>query len=104
MAIWCPPCKAEMSHLSEIRKLYNGDVLTIISVGVDSSETVEELRDFANKHEADWNFTISSELALRYRVQGIPTIYLIDGEGVIRYKSTGLTSASRLESEIESIL
>lgn len=104
MATWCPPCKAEMSHLKEISQKYDDSDLSIVSIDVDSSETEGDLKDFAQEHNADWRFGINSDAGVKYKVSGIPTLYILDKKGIIRYKSVGVVSASELASKIEPIL
>jgi peroxiredoxin len=105
MATWCGPCVTEMSHLKEIFSNYDHSEVWILSIDVDNAETVSQLTQFKNDYGDDWTFaTQGSSVGSTYGVTGIPQMYVIDKDGVIGYKNTGVTSAAKLSSEINKLL
>jgi hypothetical protein len=40
----------------------------------------------------------------KYKVEGIPTKFVIDKNGMIRFKSVGFNNAFKLEQEIETMI
>ncbi|MBP7808473.1 MAG: TlpA family protein disulfide reductase [Bacteroidia bacterium] len=92
-ASWCRPCRLENPNVVAVHKKYkdqklkNGNGFTIYSVSLDSNKD-----GWQNAIAADsllWSSHVSDLLgwnnsaALKYGVQGIPTNYLIDGDGII---------------------
>jgi len=104
MATWCPGCNDVMSTLKEISSKY-GKEIEIITVDVDSEETDNDLRDFKEKHGADWRFAMDTQnLMLDYNVKVIPKLVIVNGDGDISFVHEGDLSVSELSSEIEKAI
>lgn len=104
MAVWCTPCVGEMSHLKEINNSYSGGDVVIMSIDVDPSEGDDAIRGFKEDHGGDWTFASGPSPGADYKIEYIPTLYIIDQQGVIAYKNVGVTSSSTLSSEIDKLL
>ncbi len=102
---WCPPCRAMYSHERHIVELLSG--LPFALVGVNSDESLEVARDSVEKEILPWrNFWNGPEgtagpISRNWNVSEWPTIYLIDGDGIIRYK--GL-QGDDLDRALETLL
>ena len=95
-ATWCPPCRASLPHLEQLYQQYHDKGLEVIGVSNDQdrSELVNFLRQnpqmawpqlFApSSSSAHWH-----RLAELFKVSGIPTVYLIDRNGILRLMETG---------------
>ena len=105
-ATWCGPCKTQMPHLSQICEKYNNSKVVVISISVDPrSDTVEKLKQFASDNNMTWIVARDTAgVAKNYGVTPIPTLFIIDQKGIVRYVHVGLTPASTLSSEIDSLL
>ncbi len=104
MAIWCSPCEGELEHLKDVSSNYDYNLVKIVSIDVDNSESSEKLNNFKYNHSCDWIFAAGGgSVANTYDVANIPTIYVIDKQGKITYKNIGLTDYSILQAEIEKI-
>ena len=59
-------------------------------IGVNSDQDLEQFRKLAKENGVTWRNVAdgdtSGPIATRWNVQGWPTLYLIDHEGVIRYR------------------
>jgi len=106
MADRCSPCHEEMDHLKEVHSNYSSKAVRIISIGVDNSESAEQLNNnVKDAHGCDWLFAAGGGMVgNKYGIEYIPTIYIIDEQGIITYKNVGLTDYSILQSEIEKLL
>jgi thiol-disulfide isomerase/thioredoxin len=98
MAPWCAPCREQIKVLREVEKTPNVEV---ISVNVDPSYNSSYLRRFAEAEGITWSFGTSTEAALTYQTNAIPTILFVDGEGVIRYRGF-YTTLSQFEKLLQS--
>ena len=94
-ATWCPPCRAA---LPQVAKLYQDNHARGLEVvGVDNDATKADVQQFlAQQKEVTWPQLFGPAgpghwhaLALRFDIQGIPTMYVIDRNGVLRDIQTG---------------
>jgi thiol-disulfide isomerase/thioredoxin len=88
---WCPPCRAMYPHEQEItRKLADKP---FVLLGVNSDQDLDEAREAVSSESLSWRHFWNGPTGTRgpistnWNVEGWPTVYLIDAEGVIRYKS-----------------
>jgi peroxiredoxin len=105
MATWCGPCIVEMEHLRAIYAKYNGSGVVLMSIDIDPKETNEQLREFKEEYGDDWIFARDTDnVGTKYNVNYIPKVVIIDQDGRIAYEYTGVTSTSKLSSEIDKLL
>jgi cytochrome c biogenesis protein CcmG/thiol:disulfide interchange protein DsbE len=105
-ATWCPPCKAEIPGFVELQRTYGSEGLQILGLSVD--DPVEKLGPFAE--EFKMNYPVLVGLG-RDDVQdafgplwGIPTTFVINREGKICKKHSGLVGKDRYEQDIKALL
>lgn len=107
MAISCIPCVGEMFHLNEINDSYGGENVVIMSIDIDPTDGEDAIRWFKETYGGDWIFASGPSIGMDYLEPPsypIPTLYIIDQQGVIAYKNVGVTSSSTLSSEIDKLL
>ena len=105
MTISCPACIDEMEHLRAIFSRYSQDEMAIVTISIDTSDSAGALDTFRSQHGDNWTFARDTDgVANKYKVSYIPTIVIIDKEGIIRYWGAGEISAPRLSQEIEKWL
>jgi len=104
MATWCPDCNDAMPNLVKVHEKYRDDIV-MISIDIDNSETVEELRDFKEKYGAEWSFAFDSDdLMHKYNPLNIPKLVIIDGDGGVTFTDVGVLSEEKLYGEIEKAM
>ena len=83
-ATWCPPCVAEIPNVKETYEKYKDQKFQIIGISLDRSKP--PLDAFIHEKELAWihYWDNTGKIANLYKVQAIPSTFLIDGEGVIR--------------------
>ena len=83
-ATWCPPCIAEIPNLKKTYETYKNQKFQIIGISLDRSK--EPLDAYIAKEKLDWihYWDNIGKVSNLYKVQAIPSTFLIDGEGVIR--------------------
>ena len=105
MAIWCGPCETEIGHLKDVQLNYSSHGVKIVSIDVDNSESSAQLKGFKQNHSCDWLFAAGGGgVAETYGVKSIPTIYIIDKQGIITYKNVGLTDYTKLSFELDKLV
>ena len=96
-ATWCPFCKLEEGSITGIAE--DWPVLTIAYQSGDKAEIEEYLK----KQGLESWAVISdpdSRLAELYGVTGVPTSFIIDANGNIRFREVGITSAWGLRARL----
>ena len=96
-----------MPALNEIGRQYANRGVSAIAVNIGESKGT--YHDFVKSHQYDhvrWARDSSGEIAGMYSVRGIPTTYVVDQEGLIRYAHVGYGESVRksLERAIEALL
>ena len=86
-ATWCGPCRAMIPHEREMVKHFEGKKFKLVSVSADAKK--ETLTKFLEKEEMPWTHWWNGAkggLVEEYQIRFYPTVYIIDGKGVIRAK------------------
>lgn len=90
-ATWCPPCRREMPSMERLYQKINGDNFTVLAIN--QMEAEDLVFAFTGQLEIDLTFTIlfdkDSSVSQAFNVKGLPTSYLIDKKGNIRYRAIG---------------
>lgn len=83
-ATWCPPCIAEIPNVKKTYETYKDQKFQIVGISLDRSR--EPLEAYIEKENLTWlhYWDNIGKISNLYKVQGIPSTFLIDGEGVIR--------------------
>ncbi len=90
-ATWCPPCRREMPSMERLHQKLDGDDFVVIAVN--QMEGGDHVFAYIGQLEVDPTFTIlfdrDSKVSNSYGVKGLPTTYLIDKQGNIRFRAIG---------------
>ena len=90
-ATWCPPCRREMPSMERLYQKFNGEHFTVIAVN--QMEDGDHVFAFTGQLDVDPTFPVlfdtDSKVSSSYRVNGLPTSFLIDKQGKIRYRAIG---------------
>jgi thiol-disulfide isomerase/thioredoxin len=105
-ATWCPPCRREMPSMQRLKEKMSGRPFVIL--GVDSAEQREEVEDFLKMVKVDFPILLDpdSMATRRWKVFALPTSFLVDRNGKVRYSFSGPTEWDEGEAFqlIESLL
>ncbi|MBR2429659.1 MAG: TlpA family protein disulfide reductase [Alistipes sp.] len=101
-ATWCPPCRAELSHLQEgVIDLY-GDKITVLPISRgEKRETVEE---FLTKMGYTFAVGLDGDQSIyrKYASNYIPRCWVIDSKGEVVYAGVGYDEA--IAAEVQEAL
>jgi thiol-disulfide isomerase/thioredoxin len=88
-ATWCEPCRDEMPSLERLRKRMGGSRFDVVAVNV--GESPERVARFTREFPVTFPilYDREREAALRWKVRGYPTSYVIGPDGRIRYYFVG---------------
>jgi len=106
-ASWCGPCKQSFPALNQLQAKYGSKGLVIIGIGVD--EEAAKYKAFADHMKA--SFTLAHDTghqaAAFFNPPSMPSSYLVDRKGVIRYAHSGFRgekTVAEYTTEIEALL
>ena len=102
-ATWCPPCREEIPELVQLQAKYK-DKLEIVGVSEDD-DAPEKVAKFAQQHGMNYPIVMATpELIADYGgVPALPTSFLIDPEGRVMQKHTGLYEYDVYEREVRAL-
>lgn len=90
-ATWCHPCRDEIPQLRAMYEQYRARGLTLVGVSVDSDGNDATIREFMR--DFDMTFPVwrdpDERVSTKFLVVGVPATFLIDREGVLRWRKTG---------------
>lgn len=90
-ATWCPPCVREMPSMEKLHQMIDAEDFKVIAVN--QMESADDVFAFTGQLAVDPTFDIlfdtRSKVSQAYAVRGLPTTYLIDKQGRIRYRAVG---------------
>jgi thiol-disulfide isomerase/thioredoxin len=106
-ASWCAPCKASFPSYSRLNAEFASRGLVIVAVSVD--EEASAYSAFVRKYAPTFSVALASnqDLVRTVNPQTMPTSYLVDREGRVRYTHRGFHGSETeqdLRREIEAML
>ncbi|HEV2972211.1 MAG TPA: TlpA disulfide reductase family protein [Pirellulales bacterium] len=103
-ATWCGPCNAEIPRIKELYKTYHSKGFEIVGLDCDSDDdtvntfikdkdmTWPQLREESQTEKEPWH-----PLAAQWGVGGIPTMFLVDKKGVLRFIDAREDTAAKID-------
>lgn len=101
-ATWCPPCKAEMPYMQEIHEEYKDVAILAVNStstelrgGTDSKKAKKKVAEFIKQEGytfpvlLDADDDVIENYSGIFPIAGIPTTFIIDKKGTIRYVKPG---------------
>ena len=90
-ATWCPPCRREMASLERLYLSAADKNIVVLAVNV--GEDADTVFSFLGTVEPSPTFPIimdkTSDSLKAWKVRGLPTTYVVDASGMVRYRAVG---------------
>ncbi|WP_072680957.1 TlpA disulfide reductase family protein [Arcobacter sp. LA11] len=110
-ATWCPPCRAEIPHLNNLKNKYK-DTFEIVSLAMGEKDgnmtSVEKMNNFIEEYKINYpiantkeNFLVSKAMG---EIKSIPTMFIINPMGKIVQKYVGVVPQEMMELDINRAL
>lgn len=106
-ASWCAPCKASFSALDALQNDYKDKGFIVLGINVD--EKADDMRRFLEEHTVSFPVVRDARqnLVSAADVQSMPSSFLVDRRGRVRFVHTGFHGEATLKEyakEIETLL
>ncbi|MFC0270622.1 TlpA family protein disulfide reductase [Metabacillus herbersteinensis] len=98
---WCTYCQSEVSELNSFYESTNHQELEVLGVNITSSEkSIQQVDQFVKQYKMNFPILLDKqgEVAKSYRIIGIPTTFVIDGNGRIKRKLVGPITKEMLQT------
>jgi peroxiredoxin len=104
-ATWCPPCRTEIPGFVALQKKYGPDGLVIVGVSMDTDGTAP-VKKFIK--DVGINYTVvmgDDDIVSAFApIDGYPTTFIIDRDGLVRSKKLGKKPAAEFEKDVVAVL
>ncbi len=105
-ATWCPPCREELPFLDILNQKYGNKNFEVVAVNIDNKpdKAYEFLKQISVKLIPVWDE--KKQVVNAYDVETMPTTFIIDKEGRIRFIHSGFEAENFVEyrKQIEFLL
>lgn len=99
---WCPPCRESVPILRNLQRKYA--VKGFQLVGISSDEDEDAWKAFMESQNMDWPDYLDSSGTVQgaFEIGSFPTFIVVDKDGVIRFRQSGL--GSETQSDLENAI
>lgn len=102
-ATWCGPCRREIPNLIDIKNTFKNKNFEIISIALERGSSEKAVR-FVKENNMNWIHIVNKEqtieLARKYQIRYIPTMYVIKNGKIV---AAGLSGAA-LKRKIKELI
>ena len=92
------------NHERSLVRKYEGRPFVLL--GIDEDDKFTTLREAQQEHHLNWRswWDDGHLIASQWKVEGLPTLFLLDGKGVVRWHDEGVPNEKKLEDFIERLV
>jgi cytochrome c biogenesis protein CcmG, thiol:disulfide interchange protein DsbE len=103
-ASWCGPCRAQTPVLERVAQAIGSERVQVL--GVATSDERDKVTRFLDRSALKYKSVFDDQdvASTLYHVQGLPTLVIIDKQGMVRAVAGGLVSDRELEKLVRDAL
>jgi cytochrome c biogenesis protein CcmG, thiol:disulfide interchange protein DsbE len=103
-ATWCVPCRSEMPAIERVYRQQAERGFRVVAVDVQESES--EVQPFMTELNLTFPAVLDRDgyVSRLYRARALPSSFLIDRQGIIRFVRVGALSQEQLEEQLKLAL
>jgi peroxiredoxin len=85
---WCPYCMVELPKLNRVAEKFGPKGLAVLAINTGINDNEGKARTYWEKSRYVFSsgFDHDFEITTAFGVRGVPTIFLVDSKGMVRYK------------------
>ncbi|HEY6444738.1 MAG TPA: TlpA disulfide reductase family protein [Candidatus Acidoferrales bacterium] len=105
-ATWCQPCKKEMPGYQKLLDRYGSRGFAVLGLKATMMMDTENPIQFAREAGVHYPLAIASPQATQALggILGLPTTFLFDRQGILRYKVIGFEYTNVVEAQLKPLL
>lgn len=106
-ATWCGPCKMSIPELERIYENHRNEGLQVVGVSVDDADGRKNVAPVAKELKMTYPITFADDIPdvqSKYAFNSLPTLFVIDKQGTVRYKMVGYDPSAKLDAIITTLL
>ncbi len=86
---WCSDCMRELPEINRLAQEFVPRGLAVLAVNTGLNDTESKARKYWKKYGYGFptGFDHSFAIGTAFRVRGVPTVFLVDSKGIVRYKN-----------------
>lgn len=90
---WCPRCKEEMSQINTLASKFDPQNITVLGINAAWNDSIRRAKAFQHKYDVIYPlaFDWGSRVTKQYQVLGVPTFYVIDKNGTVKYQGHSIS-------------
>ena len=101
----CSSCAREIATLNKMYEKFHDKGLEIISLDIVSDEISGVLETKERFNGGDWYWTMyTDDVAIKFGMTTLESTYIVDKDGIIRYKDESIINADIMSQEIEKLI
>lgn len=104
-ATWCASCQIVEANLKENMPAWEGQPITVLSLGIDPTETMDDLRAYKEAHNLTWTVALDTDgVRQKYNTYEIARVVVFDVDGNVIFERSGVTSAAEFRDVVDDAL
>lgn len=120
-AFWCAPCIQAFPWLRRLQEQYGAEGLQVLGLtrlegrfqhreiqaeNLNAEQELAHLKTFRKDHQLSHPFAVFEDFSLfeQYGVESLPTLVLVDRQGMIRHLHVGTGHETEIEQQIQALL
>ncbi len=109
-ATWCEPCKEELPILMELAAEYKDKPFAYYAIDFSENATTVGgfVQDMKEQHGGSFEIPaligVDSGVEDKYKITAVPTLFIIDKNGIIRDVRVGTTPKETLKTAVDAVL
>ena len=101
----CSSCAREIATLNKVYDKFKNSSVEIISLDIVSSDISSAVETKQRFNGGDWHWALDSDnVAVKFGIASLESTYIVDREGIIRYKDESISDSDILSKEIEKLI
>lgn len=107
-SISCSSCKSQLKRINILQKQFSED-LNVVGVHMprsDEDKDIKKIRDVVNEYQMHYPVAVDNDdrLTKVFRNQTVPSYYIFDEHGVLRYNQASASTMGLFERRIHRIV
>ncbi len=101
---WCPNCQRELPKLAETFPQLHKQGLNVVAINAGINDSRDRARSFQKRYGLNFPLAFDEdfEISRAFGVWGVPTVFLIDTDGIVRFRRALIPKD--LSAQVESLI